>query len=72
MRNNLIIYGWYSYLKYILLMVDKQEHLNQLKVYTTLGASNHSNKERDLFDYYATPLSAVEEPPLNIREVLCV
>ena len=61
MRNNLIIYGWYAYLKYILVMVDKQEHLNQLKVYATLGASNHSNKERDLFDYYATPPSAVEE-----------
>ena len=42
-------------------MTDKQEHLNQLKVYTTLGASNHSIKERDLFDYYATPPSAVEE-----------
>ena len=42
-------------------MIDKQTHINQCKVYSTLGASNHSNTERDLFDYYATPPEAVEE-----------
>lgn len=46
---------------YILYMIDKQTHFNQCKVYSTLGASNHSTTERDLFDYYATPPEAVEE-----------
>ena len=33
---------------------------NQLGVYTTLGASNHSEKDRDHHDYYATEPRAME------------
>ncbi len=33
---------------------------NQNSVYTTLGASNHTNKERQGYDYYATEPKAIE------------
>lgn len=33
---------------------------NQRSIYTTLGASNHSNKDRQAYDYYATEPRAME------------
>ena len=42
---------------------------NKTSVYANLGASSHSNTERENNDYYATPPSAVEE--LLKREKFC-
>ena len=33
---------------------------NQRSIYTTLGASNHTDKERQQHDYYATEPKAME------------
>ena len=33
---------------------------NQKSIYTTLGASNHTDKERQQHDYYATEPKAME------------
>ena len=33
---------------------------NQNSIYKTLGASNHTNKEREINDYYATEPKALE------------
>ena len=33
---------------------------NQKSVYTTLGTSNHTDKEREQHDYYATDPKAME------------
>lgn len=33
---------------------------NSKAIYTTLGASNHTNKEREVNDYYATEPKAIE------------
>lgn len=33
---------------------------NQKSIYTTIGASNHTDKERQQYDYYATEPKAVE------------
>ena len=37
------------------------------KVFSTIGASNHSSSERALHDYYATDPIAVEKPWITIR-----
>lgn len=42
---------------------------NKTSVYANLGASSHSDTERENNDYYATPPSAVEE--LLKRETFC-
>lgn len=42
---------------------------NKKSVYANLGASSHSDTERENNDYYATPPSAVEE--LLKRESFC-
>ena len=34
---------------------------NSQAVYSTLAASNHSQTDRESYDYYATPPKAVEE-----------
>lgn len=50
---------------------------NKKSVFTTLGASNHTNQERQGEDYYATDPTAVEklakhfDIPLNIWEPAC-
>lgn len=40
--------------------MDKDWIGNKQSVYTTLGASNHTEKERQSEDYYATEPKAVE------------
>ena len=42
---------------------------NSTSVFSTLAASNHSDEERVINDYYATPPQAVEE--LLKRESFC-
>ncbi|WP_303024832.1 NAD(P)-dependent oxidoreductase [Anaerotignum lactatifermentans] len=37
-----------------------EDNKNRLKVYSTLGSSNHSHKQRESLDYYATDPQAVE------------
>ena len=50
---------------------------NQKSIYTTLGASNHTDKEREINDYYATdprtlePLLEKEKLSNNIWECAC-
>lgn len=50
---------------------------NKNSIYKTLGASNHTDKERELNDYYATDpiaidkLLKVEKPNKNIWECAC-
>ena len=59
--------------------IEKQKDWigNQKSIYTTLGASNHTDKEREQNDYYATEPKAVElllklEPfSHNIWECAC-
>jgi hypothetical protein len=56
---------------------DMKEKSNKFSVYTILGASNHTDKEREKDDYYATdPLAAkmlmdLEELNYNIYEPSC-
>jgi hypothetical protein len=58
-------------------MSNKDWTGNQKSIYTTLGASNHTDKERETNDYYATEPKAVElllnmEPfSHNIWECAC-
>lgn len=50
---------------------------NRNSVYKTLGASNHTDKEREKDDYYATDpiaidkLLTVERPNENVWECAC-
>ena len=50
---------------------------NQNSIYTTLGASNHTDKEREMDDYYATDPVAIDKllemelPNKHIWECAC-
>ena len=56
--------------------IDKKEVKSSNKIFTTLGASSHTNEEREVNDYYATDPIAIdllfnEEDFSNVLEPSC-